>query len=69
MSELGRYHLRETGAQVQQAITDVREKTIYEVATQQKDGLLSKTDKKTIDDAVTEDEEMTIQEINSLLNF
>ena len=69
MSEFGKYYLKETGAQVQQAITEVREKTIYELATQQKDGLLSKTDKKKIDESVSDDEELTIQEINDLLNF
>lgn len=68
MSEFGKYYLRETGQQVQTAITEVRERTIYPLATQQVDGLLSKTDKKKIDEAV-EPEEMTIQEINDLLNF
>lgn len=69
MSDFGKYYLRETGAQVQEAITDVREKTIYPIATQQVDGLLAKTDKVVIDSAVTDDEELTIQEINDLLNF
>lgn len=69
MSEFGKYYLRETGQQVQEAITDVREKTIYPIATQQVDGLLSKTDKVIIDTAVTDDEELTLQEINNLLNF
>lgn len=69
MSEFGKYYLRETGQQVQEAITDVREKTIYPIATQQVDGLLAKTDKVIIDTAVTDDEELTIQEINNLLNF
>lgn len=69
MSEFGKYYLRETGQQVQQAITEVREKTIYDIATQQKDGLLSKIDKRKIDESVTDDEELTIQEIDQLLNF
>lgn len=68
MSEFGKYYLRETGEEVQVAITEVRERTIYPLATQQVDGLLSKGDKKKIDEAV-EPEEMTIQEINDLLNF
>lgn len=69
MSEFGKYYLKETGQQVQQAITEVREKTIYSLATQQTDGLLSKTDKVIIDNSVTDDEELTIQEIDQLLNF
>lgn len=69
MSEFGKYYLKETGQQVQQAITEVREKTIYPIATQQRDGLLSKTDKVIIDNSVTDDEELTIQEIDQLLNF
>lgn len=68
MSEFGKYYLRETGEEVQVAITEVRERTIYPLATQQVDGLLSKVDKKKIDETV-EAEEMTIQEINDLLNF
>ena len=69
MSEFGKYYLKETGQQVQQAITEVREKTVYPIATQQVDGLLSKTDKVIIDNSVTDDEELTIQEIEQLLNF
>lgn len=69
MSEFGKYYLRETGEEVQVAITEVRERTIYPLATQQVDGLLAKTDKVVIDSAVTDDEELTIQEINDLLNF
>ena len=69
MSEFGKYYLRETGQQVQQAITEVREKTVYELATQQTDGLLSKEDKAKIDKIITEDAELTVSEVAQLLNF
>ena len=62
------YTLNETGEQVQEAITDVRQKTIYDPATQISDGLMSSEDKKKLDEVVA-DEEMTIEEINALLNF
>lgn len=68
MSEFGKYYLRETGVEVQEAITDVREKRIYPLATQQYDGLLSKEDKKRIDEMILT-EEMSIEEIDDLLNF
>lgn len=62
------YKLNETGEQVQEAITDVRQKTIYDPATQISDGLMSSADKKRLDEDVA-DEELTIEEINALLNF
>lgn len=68
MSGFGKYYLRETGEEVQEAITDVREKRIYPLATQQYDGLLSKEDKKRIDEMILT-EEMSIEEIDNLLNL
>lgn len=62
------YTLNETGEQVQEAITDVRQKTIYDPATHLDDGLMSSEDKRKLDEDVA-DEEMTIEEINALLNF
>lgn len=62
------YVLNETGEQVQEAITDVRQKTVYDPATHLTDGLMSSEDKKKLDEDVADDE-LTIQEINELLNF
>lgn len=64
----GKYYLRETDVEVQEAITDVREKTIYDPATRTSDGLMSKTDKVKLDD-IDDDEELTIEEIENLINF
>lgn len=58
-----------TRTEIDAAIGAVKDKTIYPIATQQVDGLLAKTDKVVIDNSVTDDEELTIQEINELLNF
>lgn len=63
-----RYRLIETGPQVQEAITQVREKTIYQNASQSERGLMSKEDKKKLDEYVADDE-LSIAEINNLLNF
>lgn len=68
MSRLNGYRLRETGEQVQEAITQVRTKTIYDNASQSERGLMSKEDKKKLDEYVADDE-LSIAEINSLLNF
>lgn len=62
------YVLNETGEQVQEAITDVRQKTVYDNATHIEHGLMSSADKKKLDEDVADDE-MTIEEINALLNF
>ena len=63
-----RFRLIETGPQVQEAITQVREKTIYQNASQSERGLMSKEDKKKLDEYVADDE-LSIAEINNLLNF
>ena len=63
-----RYKLIETGPQVQEAIKQVREKTIYQNASQSERGLMSKEDKKKLDEYVADDE-LSIAEINNLLNF
>lgn len=62
------YILRETGEQVQEAITDVREKTIYNNATQTERGLMSKEDKKKLDN-IESDSALSILEIDEILNF
>lgn len=62
------YMLNETGEQVQEAITNVRQKTVYYNATHTENGLMSSADKKKLDEDVADDE-MTIEEINALLNF
>ena len=63
-----RYTLNETGEQVQEAITNVREKNIYDPATRTQDGLMSKSDKIKLDD-IDDDVELTIEEIENLINF
>lgn len=63
-----RYYLRETGAQVQQAITDVREKTIYDNVSVLNRGLMSAEDKRKLDGLDT-NSSLSILEINELLNF
>ena len=63
-----RFRLIETGPQVQEAITQVREKTIYPDASQTEHGLMSKTDKKKLDE-LEDTEALSILEINELLNF
>lgn len=63
-----RYYLRETGAQVQQAITDVREKTIYDNVSVLNRGLMSAEDKRKLDGLDT-NTSLSILEINELLNF
>ena len=68
MSRLNGYRLRETGEQVQEAITQVRTKTVYDSASQSERGLMSKEDKKKLDEYVADDE-LSIAEINNLLNF
>lgn len=62
----GKYYLRETGSEVQEAITDVRNKTIYDPVTRTADGLMSKTDKVKLDDMI-DNEELTLEEIENLL--
>ena len=62
------YILRETGEQVQEAITDVREKTIYDNATQSERGLMSKEDKIKLDN-IEPDLALSILEIDEILNF
>lgn len=62
----GKYYLRETGSEVQEAITDVRNKTIYDPATRTADGLMSKEDKIKIDDLAGA-EELSLEEIENIL--
>ena len=64
----GKFFLHEKGQEVQKAITDVREKRIYEKATTTADGLMSKEDKSKLED-MGDDEELTIEEISNLINF
>ena len=68
MANLNGYKLRETGPEVQEAITQVREKTIYPDASQAEHGLMSKTDKKKLDE-LENTEALSILEIDELLNF
>ena len=62
------YRLKQTGDEVQDVLDQVQEKTVYEPATQQEDGLMSSSDKRKLDNDVA-DEELSIPEINELLNF
>jgi hypothetical protein len=68
MANLNGYRLIETGPQVQEAITQVREKTIYPDASQSVHGLMSTTDKTKLDNLEDMDA-LTILEIDELLNF
>lgn len=63
------YILHNTGEEVQEAIDDVREKTVYANATHHTDGLMSSQDKIKLDNFIDSSEEMTIEEINELLDF
>lgn len=63
---MNRYYLRETGAQVQKAITDVREKTIYENATTSKEGLMSASDKVKLND-LEKDTALSLLELEAVL--
>lgn len=46
------YVLRQYGNEVQEILDDVQQKTVYDRATSSKDGLMSSTDKKKLDDEV-----------------
>lgn len=63
-----RFRLIETGPQVQEAITQVREKSIYPDASQSAHGLMSITDKTKLDN-LENVEALSILEIDELLNF
>jgi hypothetical protein len=65
------YVLRQYGDEVQEILDDVQQKTVYERATPSKDGLMSKEDKSKLDtiDNIEADEELTLEEIDALLNF
>lgn len=64
----GNYYLKETGKQVQEAITNVREKTIYNNATRVERGLMAANDKRKLDQ-LNNSEALSILEIDTLLNF
>lgn len=60
----GNYYLTQTGEEVQQILDQVKDKTVYDVATQNSDGLMSASDKQKLDGCVT----LTNMEIEELLN-
>lgn len=60
----GNYYLTQTGEEVQQILDQVEDKTVYDVATQDSNGLMSASDKKKLDGCVA----ITNMEIEELLN-
>ena len=60
----GNYYLTQTGEKVQQILDQVEDKTVYDVATQNSDGLMSASDKQKLDGCVA----LTNMEIEELLN-
>lgn len=58
----GKYYLHNTGQQVQEAIDDVRGKTVYEEATPIQAGLMPADDKRKLDGLV-KDEAISIEDI------
>lgn len=64
------YILKQTGQEVQIILDEVHDKTVYDLATQNSDGLMSSADKTKLDNMDEETgEELSIFEINELLNF
>lgn len=64
------YVLTQTGEEVQIILDQVDDKTVYDVATQTTNGLMSSADKVKLDNIDGEaGEELSIFEINELLNF
>ena len=57
-----KYYLNETGEEVQQALTEVRTRTVYDDATQIQHGLMAANDKRKLDQ-VEIDEAISITEI------
>lgn len=60
----GNYYLTQTGEEVQQILDKVEDKTVYDVATQDSDGLMSASDKQKLDGCMA----LTNMEIEELLN-
>lgn len=62
------YTLTQTGAEVQEILNEVQEKTVYDLVSHIDDGLMSKEDKKVFDEDVPQ-EALTYAEIDRLTNF
>ena len=62
----GRYYLHDTGQEVQEAIDDVRNKTVYEEATQRQNGLMAAEDKMKLDQLNFSDT-ISIEELQRIL--
>lgn len=58
----GKYYLTNTGQQVQEAVDDVRNKTVYQEATQIQAGLMPADDKRKLDGLV-KDDAISLEEI------
>lgn len=65
------YRLNNTGPQVQEAIDDVLNKTVYEEATYTQHGLMSAKDKRKLDtlspSGGTEDSAISVEELQKIL--
>lgn len=62
------YTLTQKGSEVQEDLNSVENKTIYDVATNSEDGLMSREDKRKLDERVP-DRPMTPAEIDAAINF
>lgn len=62
------YTLTQTGSEVQEILDDVQDKTIYDLVSHIEDGLMSKEDKRILDEDVPQ-EALTYAEIDRLTNF
>ena len=62
------YTLTQTGSEVQEILNEVEDKTIYDLVSHIDDGLMSKEDKRILDEDVPQ-EALTYAEIDRLINF
>lgn len=62
------YTLTQKGSEVQEILDDVQDKTIYDLVSHIDDGLMSKEDKRLLDEDVPQ-EALTYEEIDRLTNF
>ena len=62
------YTLTQKGREVQEALDNVENKTIYDPATHSEDGLMSSEDKRKLD-GIIPDGPMTPAEIDAAINF
>lgn len=62
------YTLTQTGSEVQEILDDVQDKTIYDLVSHIDDGLMSKEDKRILDEDVPQ-EALSYAEIDAAINF